>query len=561
MRPRIMKFALFVLIILWITPACLFAQTVGSAIQQQLENAGIDSKMAKDIVKGTGRETGIPFNLSLYDRVDFATFPDARLNVQKLKAHAALVLTPQLTGYVFRGKSDSFQGSFRTYEFHLGQGVQKACSMLFSQVFEVIRGLSGPQGISPHEVVIVPRLDEFRFKFGGVWKPMMYVTLKMGVAVFAGGKPVLEKSYSVKDIKEGTNTIFPNADQEHRAISKAMLVVLKQAAREIANHPVLLAYNKPAPSVASKEPVSLGKKIDMDTIVFLAGTKEDYAKNYKRLTPAERTVAKKFLRLKLARANSDIDRQLDEINGLIRVASKLEPVSRNELLEEIKYFKKDTDIELIERNAFEDKIYNFAGDYTETVLDYAGAGITLVKVGFLAAGCIYSAGTLCPALVTTMASFEAADIAAEGIGAASEELIWKSGDVSESLFQGAKASLVEFGAGKLGGKLASGALGKSALKASRERAVAAALKISRAGGGAKLARETMNRVFVDSMTKTLPTQKAALGSFIKSRCKNFAQDVENLFTQDKASGKTLNAPDFSSMIKAAPPDFDLLNKL
>lgn len=525
------------------------AQTVGAAIEQQLKNAGVDAKDVGAIIQGSEKKAGMSLNVPLYDRVDFAIFPDARVNVQKLAAPAALILTSQFSNYIFRGKSDSFQGSFRTYEFHLGRGAHKACSMIFPQVFEHIRGVSSHEGLGAEEVAIVPRLDEFRFKWGGTWTPVMSVTLKMSVGLFAQGRQIFEKTYQVEDIKEGTGTIFPNENQEHKAISKAMITVLTQAAREIAVLPVLLAYNAPSPPPAEESISPLpAKKIDMDAIVFLAGTWEKYRENVNRLTPDERTIAKRILRLKDAWSSKDLDRQQDEINFLIQVAKKLEPVSRNDLLSEIKFHKKWTDREIEERNAMEDKLYNFAGDSTETVLDYAGLGIDLAKVGVLATGCLYSLGTTCPALALTMAEFDIASTLAEGAGAATVESFWKSGDPSKALYEGAKASFVDFTAGKIGGAAADATVGKLALRAARKNAAGAA------------SEPLKNKIFVNTM-ELFRSPTEGVKALTKDANKRIATAGENMMTRGMIEDKTLKPPSRPGQAQPQLPEFESLNRL
>ncbi|HOD97359.1 MAG TPA: hypothetical protein PLT63_01155 [Syntrophales bacterium] len=540
---------LLVAVLTGIAPECVFSQTVGAAIEQQLKNAGVDAKDVGTIIQGSEKKAGMSFNVPLYDRVDFATFPDARLNVTKLAAPAALVLTPQFSNYIFRGKSDSFQGSFRTYEFHLGEGAHKACLMIFPQVFEHIRGVSSHQGLGAEEVAIVPRLDEFRFKWGGTWTPVMSVTMKMSVGLFAQGRQIFEKTYQVEDIKEGTSTIFPNESQEYKAISKAMITVLTQAAREIAVLPVLLAYKVPSPPPAEESITQIpAKKIDMDAIVFLAGTWEKYRENINRLTFDERVVARRILRLKDAWSSKDLDRQQDEINFLIQIAKKLEPVSRNDLLNEIKLHKKWTDQGIVERNAAEDKIYNFAGDYTETVLDYAGLGIDLAKVGVLATGCLYSLGTICPALALTMSEFDLASTLAEGVGAATAEAFWKSGDPSKAVYEAAKASLVDFTAGKIGGAAVDTVTGKLALRAAQKNAAGAA------------SEPLKNKIFVNTMELSRsPTE--GLKALAKEANKRIATAGENMITKGMTEEKTLKPPPRTGQAQPQLPGFESLNRL
>lgn len=546
------KFVPIILGIFLLCPVLSQGQTVKKELIQRLDNAGVEN--SDSIVGHIESQTGTYLNVPLNDRVDFASFPDARLNLNRLKAPAALVLSPSAVNYVFQGKPDSFQGSFRSYEFHLGKGLQKSSFMIYPQVFETIRATGDIRNAGKNEVTVLPELTEFRFRWGGTFTPVMYVDMKIKVTLHYSGVSIFQKTYEVKDIKEGTGNLFPNDKQEYRAISRAFLETLGQSAQDIAGLPVLLAYKPPGAETA---PAVKMEKIDMDAILFLADTWKKYRENKSRLTLTEQKVAVRLLRLKHAQDTRDIDLQQKQIAALIKEAKKLTPVSKAELLEEIKYNKTDTDNQLIERNRKEDAFYNFAGNYTEDVLDYAGLGIDLAKVTVLAAGCLADPVVTCPALASTMSGWDMAGTVAEGFGAAIEEVAWKSGDVTEALYQGAKASLIDYTAGRLTGELSEAVTGKLAHKVSRNIAQSSAR-----GATNEMAETIRDRVYVNWMEILYRAPSAGAASVSKDLAKRIEAGTEEMIfsteTEEKALNNTIGNRAEAQSISV---DFQSLNEL
>ena len=527
---------------LLVSPLPSSGETVRSGLERTLEQAGVEN--TDSVVRGVQGLLGSSLDAPFHDSVDFAAFPTARLDLNKLSAPAVLVLPPSTVNFVFRGKPDSFQGSFRSYEFHLGKGIQKASHMIYPQVFQRIRAVGSMAQVGEGEIAVVPELSEFKFRWGGSFTPVIYVSLKMKVTLFADGNQVFQKTYEEKKVKEGAGSLFPHEDQEHKAISRALINALKQSAGDISASPILLAFGK---SKLVKPPAVGHEKIDMDAILFLAGTWQQYAKNKGRLTLLEKQVATRFLRLQDAWEKKDTVRQQEQVSALINHAKTLEPVSRAELLEELKYQKGYTDRQIEAENAAENRIFNFAGNQTDTVLDYAGLGIDVAKVGVLATGCVISSGATCLALSTTMAQWDMAGTIAEGIGAASEELIYKSGDVSTALFAGAKSSLIDYGAGKIGGKLAEATAGKLGTKVAKTMAKSAAT----AGDTVvSLAGRVQNDVFVRAMEIVQRPLESGASSIFKDgtkrveakfedEAKRMGAKLEDMIFKDKGKIKAL----------------------
>jgi hypothetical protein len=143
-------------------------------------------------------------------------------------------LTPDVSGYVFRGKPTTFQGSLKNYEFSLGQGLSNAAKMIYPQAFSQLRLLDQVpfQGDS---LAIVPSIEHFEFRFGGTWTPVMYATVKLNVKLLFNGRQVHQNSYEIKEVKEGTHSLFPTRKQQYRAISTALIETLKMSATEMVN--------------------------------------------------------------------------------------------------------------------------------------------------------------------------------------------------------------------------------------------------------------------------------------------------------------------------------------
>lgn len=505
-------------------------QSVKKELTDRLNSSGVSD--ADTVVRNTERQLGTSLDISMHDRVDFSDFPDARLNVNRLKAPAVLLLSEQTVNYVFQGKPKSFQGSFRSYEFHLGKGLQKAAHLIFPQVFERIRATGDSRNVGEGEVTIVPTLDAFQFRWGGAFTPVMYVTLKTSVILHVNGAHIFKKSYEVKDVKQGTGNLFPNEDQEYKAISRALLLALKKSADDISRLPVLVAYDQKKEGTVFQVKT---EKIDMAAILFLADTWKKYHENKSRLTPTEQRIAARLLRLKVAQDNKNTAIQQKQLLALIEEAKKLEPVSRAELIDELKFYKGYTDIQVTEQNKAEDRFFNFAGNYTGDVLDYAGLGIDLAKVAVLAAGCLADPFVTCTALATTMSGFDTAGSVAEGLGVAIEEVAYKSGDVKTALFQGAKASLIDFSVGKLTGDLSEAAVEKMAHKTSAK--LAESWSKEAIPGMVEKVRDT---IYVNSMEIFYRAPSALAGSVSKDVAKRIEATAEEITFNQSAAEKTLS---------------------
>ncbi|MGB1109902.1 MAG: hypothetical protein ACPG4N_06080 [Gammaproteobacteria bacterium] len=441
------------------------AQSAEQLMQNTLQQGGLSNEQAGQIIDGVQTRTSIDLSGPMHDRVDFSRFPNARINTAPLPAKAALVIPPALAGYVFTGKPDSFQGSFRTYEFHIGRGMVHAAGMIFGQMFDSLRQVSSPAEADPDEVIILPTLEQFSFTWGGTWTPKMYVSLSTSVQMLMAGRNLYQGTFPVRDIQEDGQSLFPTEDQEHRAISTALIESLKQSAGPIAGlrsqlaPPPPVASQSTAPASQTPTPVTDNRPeiLDMGAVGVLASTWRDYHTNKHRLSHIERVAAVRILQIKDAYEVRDETKQAEALAELRKIARErnLEPTSREELIEDIKRLQTDREIQTNADIAWDDKIYNFAGDNTDTVLEYTGLGIDLAKTAVVVAGCAGSGGTLCPALVSIGAAFEPAGTIAEGIGAGTAKL-GAGGSGGEAMFDAAKAMVIDIGAGaigKAGGKL------------------------------------------------------------------------------------------------------------
>ncbi|MGB0712072.1 MAG: hypothetical protein ACPGUC_00795 [Gammaproteobacteria bacterium] len=536
------------------------ATSARQMIEKPLLDTGVDAGKARQISGAVEQAIGASLSGPLHDRVDFSRFPNARISVSPLDTPAALLLVPETAAYVFTGKPTTFQGSFRSYEFHLGQGLHQASALIFGQMFPRLRGIGSRSELTAGELLIVPRLDDFSFGWGGSFSPVMVVDLATSISISRDGALLYQGAFPVSGVKEEGQSVFPNADQEHRAISTALIQSLKKAITPLAGQRAQLLPDTHAPRAASavlpaasrpgtaSEPVPQ-RTLDMDAVYFLADSWEKYDANKGRLSRTERQVAMRILRLRDAQNSLNEDVQANELAALRKIAQDkgLRPSSRDDLVAEIRRHHGYRDAQVIADNASADRFYNFAGDRTDDVLKYAGLGIDLTKAGVVAVGCLGSAGTLCPALVGTMASFSAVNTAAEGLGAASAKY-FDGGSAGEVMFEGAKAVVIDVAAGKageLGGELLSSAAHQYARSTTKALTKDLPENLIKRGNSA---------VYVGVMEDTYKVAAGGISAyeaFTKQLTKDVIEAGEKQLTSTKSNQKAVPAgtgPDLPTMM-------------
>ncbi|MGB0722766.1 MAG: hypothetical protein ACPGU7_10275 [Gammaproteobacteria bacterium] len=517
-------------------------------IEKPLLDNGVDSGKARRISGAVEQAIGASLSGPLHDRVDFSRFPNARISVSPLDTPAALLLDPGTAAYVFTGKPTTFQGSFRSYEFHLGQGLHQASALIFGQMFPRLRGITSPREVTTGELLIVPRLDDFSFGWGGSFSPVMVVDLATSVSISRDGVVLYQGSFPVAAVKEDGKSVFPTADQEHRAISTALITSLKQAAAPVSAMRAQLlpstgravagkAPTTGAPHTGPADEPPRQRTLDMDAVYFLADTWAKYDINKGRLSRTERQVAMRILRLKDAQDALDEDSQANELAALRKIARDrgLQAASRADLVEEIRRHHGYRDDLVITDNASADSIYNFAGDRTDDVLKYAGLGIDLAKAGVVAVGCVGSAGTLCPALVGTMASFSAVNTAAEGLGAASAKY-FDGGSAGEVVFEGAKAVVIDLATGK------TGEMGGELLSSAAHQYARSTTKALTGDLPENLIKRGNSAVYVGVMEDTYKVAAGGISAyegFTKQLTKDVIEAGEKQLTATKAANKTI----------------------
>lgn len=229
---------LLIVLVLGLRAFCAFAepQSAGEAIGDQLRQKGLGGKEIDRVKKGLSESLGPGFvDLPLRDLVKFKDRPEVKMTVQPIHVPAALFLTPERRNYVFKGKADSFQGSFRTAIIPLGEGIKNAGYAIFSQVFPGLQIVKSMDSAVEDGIYIEPEIVEYKFRYAGLVVPEIKVSAKLRVTAFKGNQQFITNVYEVKDIKESARGLLPTEDQHSRAASMALIELFKQSALEISS--------------------------------------------------------------------------------------------------------------------------------------------------------------------------------------------------------------------------------------------------------------------------------------------------------------------------------------
>lgn len=491
--------------------------------------AGMAGETAKDLLAGelAGQGQSVPRQMAdqvdraaggilsatpLHDRIDFSTIPDAKVDVAKLKMPACLVMTPAAANYVFTGKPDSFQGSFRSYEFHIGEGLNKAARMIYPQVFEAVTVADNLAAAAPEAIAIVPETADFRFRMGGAFLPSLIASIKIRVGMYQDGRKFFEKTYEVNDVKKSSYTIFPSSKQEHKAISKAIIDALKLNAMEIGAQPEVLALlRRPAPSAvaASAEPApqtaqaAAGQWVEnAEAYDFDEDTERWIRENQHQVARAENASTRALLRQEpapapqpavtqpeeaaepveaaeeeeaeeassddsyyppLPEAYSFVPTELEKKRWAARKAqidlARAERAAENRRIEREDRMAKVRNDELFAKRLKDNNwIYNNA--VSTAVIDYGEYAILAGKVIVVGVACGGpQAAATCAPVTGTMVSYGRFDSLAAGIGEGTAEY-QRSGDLTKAISKGTVTGVLDQVAGEAGGKLMQKGAGK-----------------------------------------------------------------------------------------------------
>ena len=161
---------------------------------------------------------------------------DAKIGVEKTPpVEAGLLISESTKAYVFRGSPESQFGSARTYEFRLGDALEKASFDVFSQIFEKVHLVRTDQDASKFPLVIKPQIEDFHFRFN-FWDAFSITAaskIRVRVTLASGETKIWEKSLESPEHQKG-----PKGDVEDnigKAASEALGYVLKKIAVDIAS--------------------------------------------------------------------------------------------------------------------------------------------------------------------------------------------------------------------------------------------------------------------------------------------------------------------------------------
>ena len=497
--------SVFFVISIFIPYGILAEETAQDLLRQELKASGVENH--NQVIQATEKTMGGSLSaIPLHDRIDFSSFPYAKVNVSKLDVPACLVLTPEAVNYVFKGKPDSFQGSFRKYEFHIGEGLNKAARMIYPQVFSTITAAGSLAAAGPNEIAVVPETVDFHFRMGGAFRPSLIASIKIKVGMYQAGKKFFEKTYEVNDVKKSSYTIFPSKKQEHKAISKAIIDALKLNAEEIAMVPEVAAMvnqykgkqvvasttvqppeNKSAPS---KQWVEDTGKYDFDD-----KTEQWIRENQHQIARSENQSTRDLLKKETATLPPPAEAAVETgtVETEVVVAQAAEPAiddtesdyvplpeasvfvpteaekkrwaerkaqierSRAQREKENREFEREDKMAAIKinetyANRLRDNNWVYNNVVSETIIDHGGDIILATKTGVVIFACAGpQAAVTCAPVTSTMVSYGRFDSLAAGIGEGTAEY-QKSGDLTKAMTKGAVTGALDYAAGWAGGK-------------------------------------------------------------------------------------------------------------
>ena len=481
-------------------------QTAGDLLKDQLDEKGINN--SNQVIKSVDNAAGGSFSaIPLYDRIDFSSMPYAKIDAGKISYPACLVLTPEAVNYVFKGKPESFQGSFRKYEFHIGEGLKKAAEMIYPQVFEKITEASSLSGAGPDSIAIVPETVEFSFRMGGMVRPSLIASIKIRVGMYHGGLKYFEKIYEVNDVKKSSYTIFPSKKQEHKAISKAIIDTLKLNAEELGGIPELLALINESsgqriasvPAIPKSGTTEAGAQWveDREKHDFSESTEQWIRDNQHQINRAGNQSTREILKKEVAAVQVPVTKETPEVTEIVEEPAEPEPEESYYMpLPDASVFvpteldkkrwaarkaqidlaraereKEDKKIEKEDREArqrineeysrrLNDNNWIYNNWVSETIIDHGENIIVGGKVLIVAAACVGPQGAAtCAPVTSAMVSYGRFDSLAAGIGEGTAEY-QRSGDFTKAVTKGAITGAIDQATGWAGGKMTKGIGGK-----------------------------------------------------------------------------------------------------
>jgi len=152
---------------------------------------------------------------------------------------AGLLITEETRSYIFKGKPESVTGSARPHEFPLGQALESASYMTFSQVFRKVTIARTPLEAKSYMVSIAPMIEDFHFRYDQLsyagFAVAVVSKIKVRVTLASGETKIWEKSVESPEQRKGPWVVnFSYEDKVGEATSDALTFTLREIATEIA---------------------------------------------------------------------------------------------------------------------------------------------------------------------------------------------------------------------------------------------------------------------------------------------------------------------------------------
>ncbi|GEM_PF-6735757 len=145
----------------------------------------------------------------------------------KLSGKAAVLISDETRSYVFQGNPEGMGYGARPHEFFLGQALEDASVQAFSQVFEKIDLIRGPDESGQYQIVIAPEITEFRFSYPSFGLASA-AAVRVRASISSGAETIMIKEAAPPEQRKGMGV-----DEMGRAASEALSNAVKQLAREI----------------------------------------------------------------------------------------------------------------------------------------------------------------------------------------------------------------------------------------------------------------------------------------------------------------------------------------
>jgi hypothetical protein len=178
---------------------------------------------------------------------------------EKLPIEAGLLITEKTRQYVFRGKPESFTAGARPHEFPLGETLELASEIIFSELFKDVSLIRSLEEGRHFKLIIKPQIDDFHFRYDQLSHAGFAVSclsrIKVTITLFSEDTKIWEKTIESPDVKRGPWMV--NIDYERdigESASEALVYTLNQIALEISDNESLKAHILDQKTLAAYQP-------------------------------------------------------------------------------------------------------------------------------------------------------------------------------------------------------------------------------------------------------------------------------------------------------------------